>query len=116
MASTASAAFKVFGVKTGNAEPLGLARDRTRRQFQSAASGRLRRTGIDRDDLVAGADELQQRGHGEIGRAHENEAERQSRLHVLGILDSGIFGGFGEFLDDAVALELGQMIDEQARR
>ena len=72
---------------------------------QSAAAGRLRRAGIDRRDLMAAADKFDQRRHGEFRRAHEDEAERQSRLHLLRCL--------GEFLGDAVALELGQVIDEQ---
>ena len=56
---------------------------------------------------MAAADKLDQRGHGEIRRAHEHQAERQSRLHLLASCR------LGEFLDDAVALELGHMVDEQ---
>ena len=49
-------------------------------------------------------------GHREFGGAHENDAERQSRLHLLG---HTTLGCFGEFFDDAVALELGKMIDKE---
>ncbi len=89
----------------GKSQPLGFASDGTRPRRHSAP-GRLRHAGIDRYDLMAAAvGNLDKRRHGEIGRAHEHQAERQSRLHLLGC--------FGEFFDDAVAFELGNMVDEK---
>jgi hypothetical protein len=60
----------------GNAEPSCLLFNRRRLQLQAAPPARLRRAGIDGRDLVAVGDELQQRRHGEIGRTHEDQAER----------------------------------------
>src|SRR4029077_18646067 len=44
------------------------------------AAGRLRRHGIDRDDLVAAPEDLEERRNGEFGRAHEDQAERHRVL------------------------------------
>ena len=49
---------------------------------------------------------LKERGHGEAGRTHESEAESQSRLRLL-------LRCLAEFFDDAVALELGNVVDEE---
>ena len=49
------------------------------RYLQShAASARTRRLGIDGGDLMAGLDEGPERGHREIGRAHEDDAQNQA--------------------------------------
>ena len=59
----------------GDTEPPRLLLDRGRLQLHAAPGG-LCRAGIDRRDLVAMGDEFQQRRHREIGRAHEDQAER----------------------------------------
>ena len=95
-----------------DAEPPGFARDRARPQLH-AAPRRLRRARVDRHDLVSGADNFQKRGHREIGRTHEDEAERQLGLHLALRRFACCFGCLGEFLDDAIALELRDVVDEQ---
>ena len=85
-------------------KPLRFARDRARPQLH-AASGRLWRARIDRHDLMSGTDDFQKCGHGEIGRAHEHEAQRQLGLHLGLLCLARCFGRLGEFLRDAIALE-----------
>ncbi len=58
----------------GNGEAVGEAVHR-RLLLVHAAAGGLRRAGIDRDDLVALAKDLGEGGHGEIRRAHEDDAQ-----------------------------------------
>ena len=98
---------EVAAVYTRAPQPAGrgLARDRAGRQLQSAPSRGLRRARINRDDLMAAADNFDKRRNGEVGRPHKHQAERQSRLHLLCRL--------GELLDDEAAFESGQVIDEQ---
>ena len=60
-------------------EAARLALDRARRELQAAAPGGLGRAGIDRRDLVAAADDLDERRHREVGRAHEYDAQRHVR-------------------------------------
>jgi len=52
-------------------------RERVNRRFSRghAAAGGTRRLRINRDHVVACADDLGERRHGEIGRAHEDDAQ-----------------------------------------
>ena len=99
------------GCEDRKAEPHGFARDRAFAQLHAAARG-LRRARIDRNDVVTAPDELKQRGYGKVRRTHKDEAKRQLRLHCL-LRRLLRLGCLGEFLDDAVALELGDVIDEE---
>src|SRR6201999_1905168 len=58
------------------AETARLLFDRTRRGIEATTPGRFRRAGIDRDDLMAATDNLEQGRYGKIGRAHEHDAQR----------------------------------------
>ena len=49
------------------------------------ASGRTRRLGIDRRDLVPRSDQLGKRGDGEIGRSHESEPEHRHPRETEGV-------------------------------
>ena len=97
----------VVGVITGKAEAPRLALDRRRLQIHAAA-GRLRRARIDRRNLMAAPDDLDQRRHREIRRAHEDEAERHCYRNWSAEL------GFSNHFEriDQVKSE----IDEMARR
>ncbi len=53
--------------------------DRRQPLGHAAASG-SRRLRIDGGDLMAGLDEARKRGHGEVRRAHEDEAQAQVSL------------------------------------
>ena len=67
-------------------ETARLAFDRTRRQIKAASSSRLRRTRINRPDLVAATDKLNQSRNGEVRGPHEHNAQR----HVTSLVATGI--------------------------
>ena len=61
-------------MRTRDAAALGRLLNR-RRAGPEAAAGRLRRLGVDADDLMAPLDEPLERRHGKIRRAHEDEPQ-----------------------------------------
>jgi hypothetical protein len=78
-------ALEAFGCEDGDTEGVGRLMYRAL-ALSLTATSRLGRSGIDRDDLMAGRDNLGQRRNGKIGRTHEDDAHGVTWLHCLSLL------------------------------